>query len=496
VDVRATNGLVVVCFDRFEVNLRTGDVHRNGTPVTLQEQPLRILIRLLEAPGEIVTRDDLRACLWATDTFVDFEHGLNTAIKRLRDALGDSATEPRYIETIPHRGYRFVATVTTDAAGGSTGVSRRLALSRAIAALVVAIAIAAAWQFGRAHAGAPAPAATAGQSIASAAYSAYMQGLVASHRWQAGGCVDAETHLLEAIAIDPNAADAYAQLAFCYVFPDRLRRPGWETGPKARAAVDRALALDPRSSLAHLVAGQLKMRHDFDWDAARSEFRQAVTLNPKDPQALNGYGEFLYASGRDEQGLAVLRDGLALDPLDMNHQTAFGFALRNLHRFDDAVQQLQRTVENDPSWLSARFWLAYTEGDRGHHDAAVSEYLTFLSRVVVPSREGVVEDLRATYAHAGWIAFWRAELALAEQDNRAPGSVWREPASYYSGPYSMARRYARLGGRQAALDWLEKSCAYRHHLMVFIGLEPLFEILHVEPRFKTLLTRVGAHVSG
>jgi DNA-binding winged helix-turn-helix (wHTH) protein len=253
VDVRATNGLVVVCFDRFEVNLRTGDVHRNGTPVTLQEQPLRILIRLLEAPGEIVTRDNLRACLWATDTFVDFEHGLNTAIKRLRDPLGDSATEPRFIETIPHRGYRFVATVTTDAASGSTGVSRRLALSRAIAALLVAIAaIAAAWQFARGRAGAAAPAATAGQSIAPAAYGAYMQGLVASHRWQAGGCVDAETHLLAAIAIDPSAADAYAQLAFCYVCRlDRVLAGGACSGrggqPRAgqRVARSRQLLLRP-----------------------------------------------------------------------------------------------------------------------------------------------------------------------------------------------------------------------------------------------------------
>src|SRR5262252_9899994 len=94
VHVRATEASLIVCFGEFTANLRTGDVHRKGVPVALQEQPRRILIRLLAAPGTIVTRDELRACLWTDDTFVDFEHSLNAAIKRLRDALGDSASEP------------------------------------------------------------------------------------------------------------------------------------------------------------------------------------------------------------------------------------------------------------------------------------------------------------------------------------------------------------------------------------------------------------------
>src|SRR6476646_9027994 len=111
VDVRAATHPVAVCFGDFDVNLRTGDIRRHLVPIALQEQPLRILIRLLETPGELVTRDELRVRLWSGDTFVDFEHGLNAAIKRLRDALGDSANEPRFIETIPHRGYRFVAPV-------------------------------------------------------------------------------------------------------------------------------------------------------------------------------------------------------------------------------------------------------------------------------------------------------------------------------------------------------------------------------------------------
>ena len=98
-------------FGMFEVDLRAGELRRNGSRVKLQEQPFQILTLLLERPGEVVTREDLRNRLWPVDTFVDFDHSLNAAIKRLRDALGDAAENPRFVETVARRGYRFVAPV-------------------------------------------------------------------------------------------------------------------------------------------------------------------------------------------------------------------------------------------------------------------------------------------------------------------------------------------------------------------------------------------------
>jgi len=102
-------------FGVFEVDARKLELRRNGTVVRLRDQPFRILVCLLEQPGEIVSRDDLRQKLWPDGTFVDFDQGLNAAVKKLRDALGDVADEPIYIETIPKRGYRFVAPVTKSA---------------------------------------------------------------------------------------------------------------------------------------------------------------------------------------------------------------------------------------------------------------------------------------------------------------------------------------------------------------------------------------------
>jgi DNA-binding winged helix-turn-helix (wHTH) protein len=102
-------------FGLFEANLDSGELFRSGQKLRVQEQPFQVLVALLERQGEVVTREELRQRLWATDTFVDFDHSLNTAINKLRDTLGDGAGNPRFIETLPRRGYRFIAPVQTAA---------------------------------------------------------------------------------------------------------------------------------------------------------------------------------------------------------------------------------------------------------------------------------------------------------------------------------------------------------------------------------------------
>src|SRR4029077_1590139 len=96
-------------FGAFEVDLRSGELYKHGIRLKLQDQPFQVLTVLLEHSGEVVSREDLREKLWPADTFVDFDTGLNSAIKKLRDTLGDSVEEPRYIEPLPRRGYRFIA---------------------------------------------------------------------------------------------------------------------------------------------------------------------------------------------------------------------------------------------------------------------------------------------------------------------------------------------------------------------------------------------------
>ena len=107
-------------FGAFELDLRSGELRKNGVMLKLQEQPRQVLVHLLQRPDEVVSRDELRSLLWTDDTFVDFEIGLNTAVKRLRETLGDSANNPKFVGTIPRRGYKFIAPVEVLLGGNGT----------------------------------------------------------------------------------------------------------------------------------------------------------------------------------------------------------------------------------------------------------------------------------------------------------------------------------------------------------------------------------------
>src|SRR6185312_16880560 len=110
-DVPQGSARRVVRFGVFEADLRSGELFKQGVKIRLQQQPFRVLALLLEHPGEVVTREDLRQAIWPAGTFVEFDLGVDAAIHKLRTALGDSAESPRLVETLPRRGYRFIGVV-------------------------------------------------------------------------------------------------------------------------------------------------------------------------------------------------------------------------------------------------------------------------------------------------------------------------------------------------------------------------------------------------
>src|SRR5205807_4559027 len=140
----------ILRFGVFEVDLRSGELRKQGMRIKLQEQPFQVLAVLPQRPGEVVTREELRNQNWPADTFVDFDNSLNTEINKLREALGDSADSPRFIETLPRRGYRFIAPVTGvdgTARGSASGVSaaalpssRKIFVTLAVVMLAVGLA--------------------------------------------------------------------------------------------------------------------------------------------------------------------------------------------------------------------------------------------------------------------------------------------------------------------------------------------------------------------
>jgi DNA-binding winged helix-turn-helix (wHTH) protein/tetratricopeptide (TPR) repeat protein len=154
-------GPTILRFGVFEVDLRAGEAHRQGVRIKLQEQPFQVLTTLLRRAGDVVTREELRAQLWHSDTFVDFDNGLNTSINKLREALGDSADNPRFIETLPRRGYRFIAPVTgvdrktretaTGVSAASSARSRKIVVTVIVVLLAAGIAGRLLWQLRKAR---------------------------------------------------------------------------------------------------------------------------------------------------------------------------------------------------------------------------------------------------------------------------------------------------------------------------------------------------------
>src|SRR5215470_8624906 len=121
----------VVCFHDFRVNLETGEVWKAGIRLKLQDQPFKVLAALLQRPGQIVTREELRQLIWPEESFGDFDHAINLAVNKLRSTLGDSADVPHLIETLPRRGYRFIAPVESESIPrGSTPAVAKRPLSR------------------------------------------------------------------------------------------------------------------------------------------------------------------------------------------------------------------------------------------------------------------------------------------------------------------------------------------------------------------------------
>lgn len=123
----------VFCFGVFEADAARGELRKRGIRIKLNSQPFRVLALLLERPGEVVTREEMRQRLWGQDTFVDFDHGLNSALNKIRKALDDSAAQPRYVETVPGKGYRFIAPVTIQ---GAEAEDPPIAPPRAAAAIL------------------------------------------------------------------------------------------------------------------------------------------------------------------------------------------------------------------------------------------------------------------------------------------------------------------------------------------------------------------------
>lgn len=336
-------------FGPYALDARSGELRREGEAVPLAPQPFRLLLALATRPGEVVTREELRREIWGDSTFVDFERGLNFCVLQARTALGDDAKSPAYIETLPRRGYRFVAPVEVERAV----VPRKPALrwlGAAAAALVIAV-VAIAWQR-------TASARVAADQLvarSTAAREAYLRGRQQS---------DVE-ELRKAIRLEPTFALAHVALAHA-VHMQAMRElvDARVAGNEIKRAAEAALRLAPSLSQSHDIAAMHAFWYAWDWDAAEESYQRAIRLNPNEPGAIHDHGWLLITRGKFDEGIAEIRRAQELDPLSPRATIHVAWAYIYTRRYDDAMREARRALTLDPNFDEARACLAQAEGQK------------------------------------------------------------------------------------------------------------------------------------
>jgi DNA-binding winged helix-turn-helix (wHTH) protein len=282
-------------FGPFELRTDSGELFRDRVRVGLQPQPARLLELLARRSGEVVSREEIQRHLWGENTFVEFEQGLNFSIRKIRIALEDSATDPRYLETVPRRGYRFLAPVRT-------GPAPPRIVWRAVAGLMLGLMLLAV------H---PEPELRSGVNLSGPAFQAYTEGRFLAQRRNPGDREKALVRLEDAMRLAPGFAPAHGVYA-------RLRldfnRPPEEVAAPAEAAARRALTLDPCLNEARLVLIDIGLYFRFDWEMAKTEMDRALACDPRDSEVHRVHAAFHAAHGRFGEAIEAAQRAQLLDP--------------------------------------------------------------------------------------------------------------------------------------------------------------------------------------
>ncbi len=465
-------------FGPFELDSRSGELRKHGLRVRLADQPRTVLELLLEHPGELVTREQIRERLWPADTFVDFEGGLSSVIRKLRDALGDSAEHPRFIETLPRRGYRFIAPVTPSPVtapaevvsaasvpgvvrGGRPGWTRLVWIAAFVAVLGAAALLARSASRPR---------------VNPDANDAFLKGVAAMGREDVSGFRAAVAYFDEATRKQPDFAMAYArmgyaqlQLVYAGQFAPR------EIVPRADAAVRRALALDASIALAHRTRAMIL--HDYYWQWAESEreVRRSLELDPASIDARVELAFEALRAGRIEEAIAEAQRARTLDPPSRLAALTFAAVLRTAGQTDRALAEYRALLERDPRIARGHFQLGVTYAAMERWPEAVHA----LRRAVdlTPENTRFLSYLGFALVRAGQLDAARGVL----DDLRA-----RSTRQYVSS-FGIALIHEALGERESALAALAR--AYDDHALEFSQWRqyPGFELVRAEPRYQAVL---------
>ena len=468
-----------VRFGCFEADLRKGELRKQGLQIKLQEKPFQMLAVLLEHAGELVTREEMRQRLWPADTFVDFDANLDTALNKLRQALGDSAENSRFVQTIPRRGYCFIAPVTLIDESADVlipaldPVTTRM-LKEGTSFPRVTILVTPFENLPRRHT------LTVGNPVNPGAYDDYLKGLFEFNRRTQEGLQRSIKYFRQASEKDPEFAPTYAALAYSYVVA-----ASWtflspkEAYPRAKEAAQKALTIDDTLSDAHFIVADVLHEYDWDWSGAEGEYLRGLELNPSSPVGHRYYAEYLTHAGRYPEALAEIRKAQQLDPLSLITHSLLCFVNYHAREYDTAIAECKKVLELDPNFFPAHYFLGEAYSGKRFYAQAVSEHQKACD--ISGNVSMMSAAIACNYVTSGHVQEGRKILEEL---------LWDVKQTYVS-PYALAKIYASLGDKELALAMLEKAFEQRSFELVYLNDEPQFGVLHETPRFRQMLAQRG-----
>ncbi len=314
------------------------------------------------------------------------------------------------------------------------------------------------------------------------AYRLYLKGRYFFNRRTTDDLKKSAEYFNRAIEKDPSYALAYAGLADTYhVMPDYDRdMPTSKAFPLARAAATRAISLDPNLAEAHTALGYDMALYEWNWSSAEQEFRRAIALDPNYANAHYFYAFGLLAPlGRFKEAEAEMKRALTLDPFSLIYNTNLAWVYWLARRYNEAQEQAQKALDLDPQFGPAHFRLQQILEERGMYDAAIDEWSKEAPPWQLPPEQAAA--LKRAVAASGGGGYWRTSLRFTFDSKR-----YR-----YEAPTFVAGLYAEAGDKDKAIEWLET--AYRMHdkFLIALEVEPTFDPLRSDPRFKDLLRRMN-----
>jgi DNA-binding winged helix-turn-helix (wHTH) protein/tetratricopeptide (TPR) repeat protein len=475
-------------FDGWVLSPRSGELLFEGNTQRLPQQPLRVLLELLEHPGQVVTREQLVQVLWPKGV-VDFDNSLNAVVRKLRVALKDDSEKPRFIETLPRIGYRFIGTIAPprrpepEIAAPMPAVARPSRARWLIPVVAAAVALGSAvlwWQSTRSSAPSlPAARPQTGDSAARTAnqraYQFYLDGKFHRSRRDVDGNPLAFESFNAALREDPYFAEAWAALAETYTGAGITQHMPLATAmEQARSAALRAIELKPELAAGHASLGTLMMHYDFDYAGAEKEFIAARALDDHYARIWHSYGLLRGYQGRTDEAREYIGRARELEPMTLLYAASYASLLYQTRRYDEAIEYIRPLLASQPRFDQARGILIRSLVEKGDIKGALEQLPLRFSEVPLLSDEGLV------YARAG-----RRDDALRQLQR-----LERREGDGYGLSYEMAIIYAALGQTQEACDVLRRAPGDHSQTLGWLRLDPRMDTLRKQPCYTEVAERL------